>query len=66
MTLDELFARLTPGQRAYVKTLAAQWKAFKAEVERPVPVEELEPVLASPRSSLDPRFITPEHEVADV
>lgn len=65
MTLRELFARMTPGQRAYVVSLAAQWKTFKTEVERPSAIEEIEPVLASPRSSLNPQFITAEYEVAD-
>ena len=40
-------------------------RSLLADARRPEPIEEVEPCLASPRSSLDPRFFTSDPEEDD-
>jgi hypothetical protein len=66
ISYDHLIARMTAGQKLRLRTLIAEVRAFQREVLSPTPIEEIEPVLASPRSSLDPKkFVEAGHEVAE-
>jgi hypothetical protein len=50
---------LTPPQRAKFRRLAEAWRSFKYEVTHAISAGDIEPVLASPRSSLDTRAVEP-------
>jgi hypothetical protein len=56
-TTELIFERMTPPQRIRAGRLFTQWRALKAVVLRPETIEQLEPRLASPRSSLNPQFM---------
>jgi len=60
-TTANLVERMTPRQRQRCRDLLAQIGKLKREVL--TPIEEFEPCLASPRSSLNPRFMAPAHEL---
>ena len=60
----------TDEQRRRLARLAAEWRALKGELEAANKLlnwraEDIEPRFASPRSSLNPAFITAEDPLAD-
>lgn len=65
--LTEVFGRLTRDQRNRVARLATEWRDLKAELlalrVRETPIEEVEPVLAPPRSSLNPQHFDASHDL---
>jgi hypothetical protein len=60
-TNEVFLQRLTPAQRTRLRDLLAQIKALKRDVF--APIDEIEPRLASPRSSLDRRFFDATHDL---
>ena len=53
-TTTVLLKRMTPGQKLRVRQLYEEFAAIKRDVLNPMPIEVIEPHLASPRSSLNP------------
>lgn len=52
--LARMYPKLTSSQRKRLAALADEWRQLKSELieVHPVPIEEAEPVLASPRCAL--------------
>lgn len=71
-TIENLIEKMTPPQRARMERLVAEHQQLKREivdeherVARASRVENVEPVLASPRSSLNPQLFDATFEVGD-
>lgn len=60
MFVIDIIERATPTQRANVLRLARQWHALRSEILQPTPLDIVEPLLQSPRSSLNPEHLDSE------